>query len=258
VNSSQASFPLDFGFGTGPSFSALFTNVNYEEHGAGPGVDALGYSPIEPASGVTAVVRGHNGTADIATLPVDLAADEVTSFFLAGIFGPGTVVVCHDLAPPVDGVYSDCHSRHDSAPDAGTDSGPGPGADAQPTPDANATGSIVEFPLPNANSVPTDMVLGPDGALWFTEQEAGMIGRITTEGVLKEFPLPLATPDAARRPSPAGISVGPDGALWFSESDVDRIGRITVEGTITTFPLPASKSYSLGTTAGPDGAVWLT
>jgi streptogramin lyase len=30
---------------------------------------------------------------------------------------------------------------------------------------------------------------GPDGALWFTEQNASKIGRITTAGVITEFPL---------------------------------------------------------------------
>jgi virginiamycin B lyase len=48
-----------------------------------------------------------------------------------------------------------------------------------------------------------------------------MIGRITTEGAITEFPLPTAGAQ------PAIIITGPDGNLWFSEFAGDRIGRIT-------------------------------
>src|SRR6185503_13856579 len=40
------------------------------------------------------------------------------------------------------------------------------------------------------NSRPANIVNGPDGNLWFTEQVAGRIGRITTAGVITEFVLP--------------------------------------------------------------------
>jgi len=32
--------------------------------------------------------------------------------------------------------------------------------------------------------------VGADGALWFTEQNVNRIGRITTAGVITEFPVP--------------------------------------------------------------------
>ena len=34
---------------------------------------------------------------------------------------------------------------------------------------------------------------GPDGALWFTEYWGNKIGRITTAGVITEFPVPTAS-----------------------------------------------------------------
>ena len=52
---------------------------------------------------------------------------------------------------------------------------------------------------------------GPDGNLWFTESLGNRIGRITTAGVMTEFP--------RHRPGsrPSGIVAGPDGNLWFTE-----------------------------------------
>jgi streptogramin lyase len=55
--------------------------------------------------------------------------------------------------------------------------------------------------VPTAGSSPTSITVGPDGALWFTEQTGNKIGRITTAGVITEYPIP--TPLAAlQRGSP--------------------------------------------------------
>jgi DNA-binding beta-propeller fold protein YncE len=80
-------------------------------------------------------------------------------------------------------------------------------------------GTVTSFPLPTGRG-PKDIVAGPDGALWFTELVSGSIGRITTCGEYKSFPLP--TPDA----KPFGIVLGADGALWFGESNAAKIGRL--------------------------------
>jgi streptogramin lyase len=52
-----------------------------------------------------------------------------------------------------------------------------------------AAQKVTEFPIPTANSGPTSITAGPDGALWFTEinSNANKIGRITTAGVIIEF-----------------------------------------------------------------------
>src|ERR1700730_6073061 len=73
-------------------------------------------------------------------------------------------------------------------------------------------------------SVAYEIAAGPDGALWFTETFASRIGRITTSGVVSEFPLPTSGS------GPADIAAGPDGALWFTEEGVHKIGRITTSG----------------------------
>src|SRR5262249_23184509 len=51
------------------------------------------------------------------------------------------------------------------------------------------------------------------------------IGRITTAGVITEFPIP------SDNASPLGIAKGPDGALWFTESSLaNKIGRLVLPG----------------------------
>jgi streptogramin lyase len=126
-----------------------------------------------------------------------------------------------------------------------------------------AAGKMTEYPLPDDGKFyplsrgAMHITPGPDGALWFTESIASKIGRITTSGQIKEYPL------SADR-SPGEIAAGPDGALWFAEliGTQGRIGRITVGGTISEYQLsPCSGNcgrYPAGIVAGPDGALWFT
>ncbi|MDQ5858566.1 MAG: hypothetical protein M3542_09880 [Acidobacteriota bacterium] len=111
---------------------------------------------------------------------------------------------------------------------------------------------VVEFDVPTPGSEPLGIVAGPDGALWFTENLANKIGRMTTAGAVTEYPIP--TPGSR----PARIALGPDGALWFTEFGSNKIGRITTQGAITEFDVPTAASRPLGITAGPDGNVWFT
>ena len=96
------------------------------------------------------------------------------------------------------------------------------------------------------------IVTGPDGALWFTDTGNSKIGRMTTAGVVTEY----ATPTTGSNPH--FIIVGPDGNLWFTEYSVGKIGRITPAGVITEFPLSHNYNEPQGITVGPDGALWFT
>jgi streptogramin lyase len=130
--------------------------------------------------------------------------------------------------------------------------------------------AIDEFPVPTAASQPSGITLGPDGALWFTEENAPpgakhKIGRITSSGAISEYLIPT---DAA---TPSKIVTGPDGALWFTEYATHKIGRLdpalAVPGTsngITEYPpggltVPSNPD---GIAVGPDGAggkaLWFT
>jgi hypothetical protein len=65
----------------------------------------------------------------------------------------------------------------------------------------------------------------------------GLIGRITTDGTITEYPIPTA------HSHPSGIAPGPDGAVWFAEA----IGNI---GRVGDAPDPKLR---LSTTSGPPG-----
>jgi streptogramin lyase len=112
---------------------------------------------------------------------------------------------------------------------------------------AGSQPALTEFPLPNPNSAPRDIVAGPDGNLWFAENFG--VGRITPAGAITEFSAAGST---------SGITLGPDGNLWFTQQNNNRIGRITPTGTITTFVVPTPGGEPAHIATGPDGNLWFT
>jgi virginiamycin B lyase len=155
-----------------------------------------------------------------------------------------------------------------------------------------------DTPAPVCQGSPalSGIAAGPDGAVWYTDVDCNLIGRVTTAGVVTTFPIPtpnssptqitagpdgalwfteymggkigrittagaiteFAIPTSNPIPLPLGIVLGPDGALWFTEEQGNKIGRITTSGTITEFPIPTIDSEPVGITSGPDGALWFT
>jgi virginiamycin B lyase len=118
---------------------------------------------------------------------------------------------------------------------------------------------VTLFPLPattNPNGVSGGMnvVAGPDGALWYTEENDNLIGRITTNGVVTaQYVLPTANSN------PQGLVLGSDGALWFTEDGGNRIGRLTTTGSYSEFANPGGAATVTQTSpmaAGVDGALW--
>lgn len=100
----------------------------------------------------------------------------------------------------------------------------------------------------------SDIVQGPDGKMWFTEGNGGasgtgVVGRITSNGTVTEFPVPDALA------SPYYITDGPDGAMWFTAQN-GSIGRITAAGAMTAFPVPNVAGRLADITTGPDGNLW--
>ena len=113
---------------------------------------------------------------------------------------------------------------------------------AKVTPD----GKVTEYKVSNKLVVPASIVAGSDGNLWFTEGYANKIGRITTDGKIKEFPTSAA---------PGNIAAGPDGALWFTEPG--KIARMTTAGVITNeFVVPHGSPYFIAT--GADRNLWFS
>lgn len=173
-----------------------------------------------------------------------------------------------------------------------------PSSDPSSHPDSiwriTPAGGMTQFSLRHVpiNGESEDLVIGPDGNLWFPETGANAIGRITPAGAVTEFPLPTAgsgpfdltigpdrnlwflDPNTGRlgRITPAGaitefpisnpkaelglLTLGPDGNFWFQEFVSDRIGRITPAGVVTEFPIPTAKSQPSSLIVGPDGNLW--
>jgi len=85
---------------------------------------------------------------------------------------------------------------------------------------------IMEHKIPTIAAHAGGIKVGPDGALWFVETTTQQIGRISTAGVVTEFPLE----DGGIAEAQGFIAVGPDGALWFNMDDANQLGRITSTG----------------------------
>jgi streptogramin lyase len=82
-----------------------------------------------------------------------------------------------------------------------------------------------EFALPTANSSPSSIAAGPDGNLWFTEQNANQIGKITAAGTVTEYGV---GPDV--QGGLDDIAAGPDGNVWFTCQLCGGIGNISPPG----------------------------
>src|SRR5215217_2931706 len=113
---------------------------------------------------------------------------------------------------------------------------------------------IIEHKIPTFAAHAGGIKVGPDGALWFVETTTQQIGRISTEGVVTEFPLE----EGGIAEAQGFIAVGPDGALWFNMDDANQLGRITPTGEVTQFDLPEGLSPIRELVTGPDGALWVT
>lgn len=125
---------------------------------------------------------------------------------------------------------------------------------------SNAT----EYPTPTANSFPYSIVAGPDGNVWFTENNPNNIGEFLSLGGglgIGEYPITSASmPGNNSLYGALGLTSGPDGQLWFTESqcveDPCFVGSISTGGTINVYGTPSADVGPQGMTAGPDGNLW--
>lgn len=120
-------------------------------------------------------------------------------------------------------------------------------------------GAITEFDLPGRDRgyiAPRDMIVGPDGWMWFGRNLRGSLGSIhPTTHELRELPLPEQDDGLVR-----GHTLVPaHGAVWFDNphSEGHALGRMTTTGEATVLPLPGPLRWpSVGRGAGDD--VWFT
>ena len=153
--------------------------------------------------------------------------------------------------------------------------------------------SWVKFTPHTDGALGAGIVAGPDGNMWFIDENAAKLVRLGMGGAFKEFPMPglggnaialtvgadnkfyvgnesskilrVSTSGAVSAfTTPSGdntqfgtLTLGPDGNVWFPETA--HLGMITTAGKITEFPYPAgfSEPNQIGTiTVGGDGNIW--
>jgi virginiamycin B lyase len=111
-----------------------------------------------------------------------------------------------------------------------------PGADA------------VEYELPTASSSPSDVAIGPDGAIWVIEFRPNQIARFK-DGRFEEYKV------EGDRSGLAGLTVGRDGAVWFGLLREHAIGRLRA-GKVVKFPLPRPEARPASVAVDGSGNVW--
>src|SRR5271165_2006295 len=119
---------------------------------------------------------------------------------------------------------------------------------------SHAKMTMQTFPV-LAGSGPHDVYPAPDGAVWFTAQSAGKLGRLDPRTGKSD--LIALGPGAA----PHGVIIGPDGAPWITEGGQNAIARVDpVTRAVKLFPLPKEFGYANLNTATFDrkGILWFT
>src|ERR1700757_3512329 len=100
---------------------------------------------------------------------------------------------------------------------------------------AHAKMAMQTFPV-LAGAGAHDVFPAPDGAVWFTAQSAGKLGRLDPRTGKSDL-IPLG-PDAA----PHDVIVGPDGSAWVTEGGQNAIARVDpVTRSVKLFPLPKER-----------------
>lgn len=118
---------------------------------------------------------------------------------------------------------------------------------------APAAPTLQEYPVP-AGSHPHDVAPAPGGAVWYTAQATGVLGRLDpASGEVEEVALGAGS-------SPHGVIVGPDGAAWVTDSGLNAIVRVDAETlAVESYPLPAGARANLNTASfDGKGILWFT
>jgi virginiamycin B lyase len=115
--------------------------------------------------------------------------------------------------------------------------------------------NIREWTVPTQGAHPHDPAVGPDGALWFTEQMVSKLGRLDpATGEFKEFPL------KGKNDGPHGLVAGPDGNIWYTGNFAAHIGKLDPHsGEVTQYKMPDAKAEDPHTAVfDADGILWFT
>jgi len=82
-------------------------------------------------------------------------------------------------------------------------------------------GIATTFPVPTPSSGVFGVAAGLGGEIYFTERDAGRLGRLAPDGQVTEIDC-IPTPASA----PTSIARAPDGRLWFTESATGKVASL--------------------------------
>lgn len=83
------------------------------------------------------------------------------------------------------------------------------------------TGGKATYYTAGLTGQPASITAGPDGNLYFGEYD-GTLGRVTTDGVITEFPLVMTEGSFPV----ISLTIGPDGDIWFSNNAHSQVGQL--------------------------------
>lgn len=96
-----------------------------------------------------------------------------------------------------------------------------------------------------------ELVLGPHGDVWVTQQDQSRLVRITPQGGVRFFALPPGL-------GPHGIAFDRHGRMWITLQFVNEIALVNLDGRITrTYRIPTAAEPH-GLAIADDGSVWWT
>ncbi|HYO75820.1 MAG TPA: hypothetical protein VE010_05105, partial [Thermoanaerobaculia bacterium] len=124
--------------------------------------------------------------------------------------------------------------------------------------------TVVEYPVPTANSVPHIIAIDTEDHVWFSESGGrfaknfidvpaqSIVARLDQKGSISAWKL------SAEPSSPMGIAFDAAGDLWVAERLTNRITRMRRNGTLDHYDLPTPKAWPTGLAIDSRGRVWFT
>jgi streptogramin lyase len=109
------------------------------------------------------------------------------------------------------------------------------------------------FPITShRRAFPIQIIVGPDGRMWFTEYGGSHIGVVDASGKIVER--------YVGGHGATGLTNGPDGRVWVCLSYYldSKIAAVDTRLNVTVYPLPNPASAPTAITVGPDGNLWIT
>jgi streptogramin lyase len=116
----------------------------------------------------------------------------------------------------------------------------------------STSGVITLYTLPTSQ-FPDGITVGGDGNIWFVNELAPLLGKITTSGTVSEYPGCSGITDSG-----STIAAGPDGKLYATLLNNTAIMQFTLSGACRRLAFQTRYTNPGAIATGPDGNLWFT